>query len=63
MALAIIAFGVVAATTLASPNDASAKQSCESKKFSHCKGDKGYYTEKGHHHCFKDLDKGCEKYN
>jgi hypothetical protein len=63
MALAIVAFGLAAATIFASPDDASAKQSCESKKWSNCKGDKGYYTEKGHHHCYKDLDKQCKKYN
>ena len=62
MAVAIIAFGLVAATTFASPDDASAKKSCAAKKYSHCKGDKGYYTEKGHHHCYKE-EKGCEKYN
>jgi hypothetical protein len=59
MAIAIIAFGIIAAATLAGADDASAKKSCESQKWSHCKGDKGYYTKKGHHHCYKNLDKGC----
>jgi len=62
MAVAVIAFGLISATTFASPDDASAK-SCASKKWSHCKGDKGFYTEKGHHHCYKDGDKDCHKYN
>lgn len=39
-----------------------AKKSCESKSWSHCKGTKGWYTEKGHHHCFKG-NKGCVKEN
>ena len=53
MAIAIIAFGIVVATTLTGAYDASAKKSCASKKWSHCKGTKGYYTKNGHHHCFK----------
>ena len=46
----MVAFGIISATTIAGTNDASAKKLCESKKWSHCKGDKGYYTKKGHHH-------------
>ena len=59
MAIAIIAFGIIASTTLAGANDASAKKSCASKKWSHCKGTKGYYTKNGHHHCFKGESKDC----
>jgi len=59
MAVAIIAFGLVAATTFASPDDASAQKSCKSKKFSHCKGTKGYYNKNGHHHCFEGESKDC----
>jgi hypothetical protein len=52
--VAMVAFGIVAATTtIAGTDDASAKKLCESKKWSHCKGDKEYYTKKGYHHCFK----------
>jgi hypothetical protein len=61
MAVALIAFGLVAATTFASPDDASAQKSCKAKKWSHCKGDKGWYTEHGHHHCYKGED-DCENY-
>jgi hypothetical protein len=58
MAIAMIAFGMIAATTIASPDDASAQKSCVAKKWSHCKGDHHWYTKKGHHHCFKG-EKGC----
>jgi hypothetical protein len=59
MAIAIIAFGMIAATTFASPDDASAQKSCKSKKWSHCKGTRGYYTIHGHHHCYKGESKDC----
>ena len=36
MAVAIIVFGLVAASTFASPDDASAQKSCAAKKWSHC---------------------------
>jgi hypothetical protein len=62
MAIAIIAFGIIAAATIASPDDASAK-SCKAKKYSHCHGTKGYYTKHGHHHCFKGESKDCYKDN
>ena len=62
MAIAIIAFGIIAAATIANPDDASAK-SCKSKGYSHCKGTKGYYTKNGHHHCFKGESKDCYKDN
>ena len=61
MAIAMIAFGMIAATTFASPDDASAQKSCAAKKYSHCKGDHHYYTIKGHHHCFKN-EKGCKHF-
>ncbi len=59
MAVAIIALGIIAAATLAGADDASAKKSCAAKKWSHCKGTKGYYTKHGHHHCFKGESKDC----
>jgi hypothetical protein len=46
----MVVFGIVAATTIAGTDDASAKKLCESKKWSHCKRDKGYYTKKGYPH-------------
>jgi hypothetical protein len=58
MAIAMIAFGMIAATTTARPDDDSAQKSCAAKKWSHCKGDRHWYTKKGHHHCFKG-EKGC----
>ena len=52
--IAMVAFGiVVATTTIEGTDDASAKKLCESKKWSYCKRDKRYYTKKGHHHCFE----------
>ena len=53
MVIAMIAFGMITATTIASPDDASAQKSCAAKKWSHCKGDHHWYTKKGHHYCFK----------
>jgi hypothetical protein len=52
-AIAMIAFGMIAATTIASLDDTSTQKSCAPKKWSHCKGDHHWYTRKGHHHCFK----------
>jgi hypothetical protein len=49
---------MIAATTIAGSDEASAKKSCAAKKWSHCNGDKGLYTKKGHRHCFK-AEKGC----
>jgi hypothetical protein len=60
VAIAMVAFGMIAATTIVGPDDASAKKkSCEAKKWSHCKGDHHWYTKKGHHHCYK-WEKGCK---
>lgn len=59
MAIAIIALGIIAASTLAGTDNASAKKSCASQKYSHCKGTKGYYTQNGHHHCFEGESKDC----
>lgn len=56
--IAITAIGMIATSTFVVSHEASAKKSCESKKYSHCKGDKGWYTKKGHHHCFKS-ENGC----
>lgn len=39
-------------------NSVDAKKSCEEKKWSDCKGDKGWYTHHGNHHCFKG-EKDC----
>ncbi|MGN6709840.1 MAG: hypothetical protein ACTHKF_10900 [Candidatus Nitrosocosmicus sp.] len=58
-AIAVIAFLMIGATTFASPDDALAKKSCAKKKWSHCKGTKGWYTKHGHHHCFKGESKDC----
>ncbi len=62
MALAIVAFGIMAATSFVMPGDASAEKSCAAKHWSNCKGDKGWYTEHGHHHCYK-TEPDCENYN
>ena len=59
MAIAIIAFVMIGATTIASPDDASAQKSCAAKKWSHCKGDHHWYTKHGHHHCYKG-EKDCK---
>ncbi len=58
MAIAMIAFGMIAATTTASPDDASAQKPCAAKEWSNGKGGGHWYTKKGHHHCFKG-EKGC----
>ena len=59
LAIAIVAFIMIGATTIASPDDASAQKSCKAKKWSHCKGTKGWYTIHGHHHCYKGESKDC----
>ena len=59
MTIAIIAFGIIAATTFASPDDAFGKKSCRDKKWSNCKGDHHWYTKHGHHHCYK-WEKDCK---
>ncbi len=59
--IAITAFGMMAASTIVDSHEAHAKNSCASQNFSHCQGDKGFYTENGHHHCFQNVDKGCYK--
>lgn len=59
MAIAVVAVIMIGATIITSPGDASAQKSCAAKKFSHCKGTKGWYTVHGHHHCFKG-NKGCK---
>ena len=59
--IAIAAFGLIAASIILDSHDASAKKSCASVKYSHCKGTKGYYTTNGHHHCFENVDKNCKK--
>lgn len=62
MAIAVIAFVMIGATTIAGPDDASAKKSCASKKWSNCKGDHHWYTIHGHHHCFKGESKDCKHF-
>ena len=54
MALAIIAIGMMSAFTIFGAEDALGK-SCPQHG---CKGTHGYYTIKGHHHCYKG-SKGC----
>lgn len=63
-AVAIIA--VITGSTVSTLSDmnavaqADAKKSCAAKKFSNCKGDKGWYIKGTHHHCFKS-EKNCVK--
>jgi hypothetical protein len=59
--ISLVAFGLIAAATFAGTDEASAKKSCKSKKWSHCKGDKGYYTVNGHHHCYESEGSYCKK--
>lgn len=59
LAIAIVVFIMIGATTIAGPDDASTKKSCAAKKWSHCKGDHHWYTKKGHHHCYK-TEPGCK---
>jgi hypothetical protein len=54
----MVPFGIISATTIAGSDEASARKSYQSKKWSHCKGDKGWHIRKGHHHCFNG-EKGC----
>ena len=51
----MMVFGIVAETTIADLNDTTAKKSCESKKWSHCKGDKRWYKKKVKPHFFKEF--------
>ncbi|MER5175151.1 MAG: hypothetical protein ABJB76_05755 [Candidatus Nitrosocosmicus sp.] len=54
--IAIAAFGMIAASTITDSHEASAKE-CNPHG---CKGTHGYYTENGHHHCYKGSS-GCYK--
>ncbi len=56
--IAITAIGMITAVSIMGSEDAFAKKG---KSCSHhgCKGTKGYYTTKGHHHCFKGSS-GCK---
>ncbi len=55
-AIVIAAFGIIAATSIMGSEDAFAK-TCNP---SGCKGDRGYYTSEGHHHCYEGSH-GCER--
>lgn len=54
-ATVIAAFGIIAATSIIGSEDSFA-QKCNPHG---CKGDRGYYTVSGHHHCFEGAD-GCK---
>lgn len=54
-AIITAAFGIIAATSIIGSEDAFAKF-CNP---SGCKGDRGYYTVSGHHHCFEGTA-GCK---
>lgn len=56
MVMAITAFAMIAMPIFLTTDHAFAKK-CDPHG---CKGTHGYYTEKGHHHCYKG-SKGCTK--
>lgn len=49
---------VASMTILSEVGFADAKKSCATKKWSSCKGTKGWYTHHGNHHCYKG-EKDC----
>lgn len=59
-AIVITAFGIIAATSIIGSDNAFAEYGHHGKWCNphDCKGDKGWYTKKGHHHCFKGFH-GC----
>ncbi|HXS59719.1 MAG TPA: hypothetical protein VN703_02785 [Candidatus Sulfopaludibacter sp.] len=56
-AIVISAFGIITATSIMGSEDSFAQKDCPQHG---CKGDKGYYTTSGHHHCFEGSH-GCER--
>jgi hypothetical protein len=56
-AIVITAFGIIAATSIIGSENTFAQKDCPQHG---CKGDKGYYTTSGHHHCF-DGSSGCKR--
>jgi len=52
IAFVLMAFGIMTATSIIESQDAFAKF-CDPHG---CKGTKGYYTEVGHHHCWKGTE-------
>jgi hypothetical protein len=60
-AIVITAFGIIAATSIIGSEDAFANKGHHHGKWCNphgCKGSKGFYTERGHHHCWRGSE-GC----
>lgn len=58
--ITVLITSMTATTILSNMNITAvhAQKSCEEKKWSDCKGTKGWYTHHGNHHCFKG-EKDC----